>query len=95
MFKKVVLVFITVCTLTSYKTDNTDNFVKPLYTDLPLGSIRPTSWLRDQLEIMRDGTTGHLDEVYAKIKNDNGQSADCGFPGGKISTKFNSAFSHS
>jgi DUF1680 family protein len=73
MFKKVVLVLITVCTLTSYKTDDSTNkFVKPVYTDLPLGSIRPTGWLRDQLEIMRDGTTGHLDEVYAKIKNDNG-----------------------
>ncbi len=73
MFKKVILVFITFCTLTSYKTDDSsDHFVKSLYTDLPLGSIRPTGWLRDQLEIMRDGTTGHLDEVYAKVKNDNG-----------------------
>src|ERR1700748_401220 len=73
MFKKVILVLITLFALTSYKTDDSnDNFVKPLYTDLPLGSIRPTGWLSDQLEIMRDGTTGHLDEVYAKIKNDNG-----------------------
>src|SRR5437879_13703609 len=77
MFKKINLAFIVITALTSYKAvdNNTikpDNFVKPLYTDLPLGAIRPTGWLHDQLEIMRDGTTGHLDEVYGKLKNDNG-----------------------
>jgi DUF1680 family protein len=73
MFKKIFFVLLVLFALTSYKaTNKPDNFVKPLYTDLPLGSIRPTGWLRDQLEIMRDGTTGHLDEVYAKLKNDNG-----------------------
>jgi len=77
MVKKIILALVTVMALVSFRaTDkypvNPDNFVKPLYTDLPLGAIRPTGWLRDQLEIMRDGTTGHLDEVYAKIKNDNG-----------------------
>jgi DUF1680 family protein len=50
----------------------TPHFTKPLYTELPLGAIYPTGWLRDQLETMRDGTTGHLDEEYAKLKNDNG-----------------------
>ncbi|TLV03528.1 beta-L-arabinofuranosidase domain-containing protein [Dyadobacter luticola] len=42
------------------------------YTEIPLGSIKPKGWLRDQLVIMKNGTTGHLDEVYAKVKNDNG-----------------------
>ncbi|QRR00008.1 beta-L-arabinofuranosidase domain-containing protein [Dyadobacter sandarakinus] len=42
------------------------------YQSLPLGAIRPEGWLRDQLLTMRNGTTGHLDEVYAKVKNDNG-----------------------
>ena len=42
------------------------------YTELPLGSIVPKGWLQHQLRIMKDGTTGHLDEVYEKIKNDNG-----------------------
>ena len=36
------------------------------YTELPLGSILPKGWLLHQLQIMRDGTTGHLDEVYEK-----------------------------
>lgn len=47
-------------------------YVPPVYTGLPLGAIKPKGWLLHQLQIMRDGTTGHLDEVYAKLKNDNG-----------------------
>jgi len=42
------------------------------YHQLPITAIKPKGWLLDQLHIMRDGTTGHLDEVYAKVKNDNG-----------------------
>lgn len=73
MLKKVIPIVIIFFALTSYKSENrADHFVAPLYTDVPLGSIHPTGWLHDQLEIMRNGTTGHLDEVYAKLKNDNG-----------------------
>ncbi len=36
------------------------------------GAVKPAGWLLHQLQIMRDGTTGHLDEVYEKIKNSNG-----------------------
>lgn len=42
------------------------------YQELPLGAIQPKGWLRHQLQIMREGTTGHLDEVYGKVANDNG-----------------------
>ncbi|NLU95278.1 beta-L-arabinofuranosidase domain-containing protein [Chitinophaga sp. Ak27] len=51
---------------------DTSSFVAPVYQPLPLGAIRPQGWLRHQLQIMRDGTTGHLDEVYNKVKQDNG-----------------------
>ncbi len=37
-----------------------------------MGAIKPKGWLLHQLQIMRNGTTGHLDEVYAKVKDDNG-----------------------
>ncbi|SDK22593.1 DUF1680 family protein [Catalinimonas alkaloidigena] len=50
----------------------TEAYVPPVYGEVPLGSIRPEGWLRDQLVIMRNGTTGHLDEVYGKVKDDNG-----------------------
>ena len=42
------------------------------YTKIPLGSIRPTGWLLKQLETMRDGSTGHLDELHPKIRDYNG-----------------------
>ncbi|HVS91325.1 MAG TPA: beta-L-arabinofuranosidase domain-containing protein [Mucilaginibacter sp.] len=72
MLRKVIPALIILGVLTSYRTDIPDHFTKPIYTDLPLGAIHPSGWLRDQLETMRDGTTGHLDEVYWKVKNDNG-----------------------
>ncbi|MDB5247967.1 MAG: hypothetical protein JWQ40_2361 [Segetibacter sp.] len=48
------------------------SFVKPVYPELPLGAIKPKGWLLNQLNLMKNGTTGHLDEVYRKVKNDNG-----------------------
>ena len=42
------------------------------YTELPLGAIKPQGWLLTQLQTMRDGSTGHLDEIHDKIKIDNG-----------------------
>lgn len=50
----------------------TSSYVPPVYGELPLGAIKSTGWLRHQLQTMRNGTTGHLDEVYGKVKNDNG-----------------------
>jgi uncharacterized protein len=48
------------------------SYKAPLYTELAPGVIRPDGWLLRQLQIMRDGTSGHLDEVYAKVSNSNG-----------------------
>ena len=45
---------------------------KSPYTEIPLGAIKPEGWLLNQLYIMRNGSTGHLDEVHQKLKNDNG-----------------------
>ncbi|KAA0992592.1 beta-L-arabinofuranosidase domain-containing protein [Dyadobacter aurulentus] len=42
------------------------------YSEIPLGAIKPKGWLKDQLVIMKNGATGHLDEVHAKIQKDNG-----------------------
>ena len=37
------------------------------YAQLPLGSISPEGWLREQLQRQADGLTGHLDEVYPEV----------------------------
>jgi hypothetical protein len=39
---------------------------------LPLGSIRPTGWLRRQLEIQATGLGGHLDEIWADVGSNSG-----------------------
>ena len=42
------------------------------FPEIPLGAVRPAGWLRTQLEVMRDGATGHLDELYSKVGDENG-----------------------
>ncbi len=49
-----------------------DAFKANKFIELPANAVKPKGWLLHQLQIMLDGTTGHLDEVYAKVKNDNG-----------------------
>ena len=42
------------------------------FLEIPASHIKPKGWLLHQLQIMRDGSTGHLDEIHPKLKNDNG-----------------------
>lgn len=49
-----------------------DTLVADVFSEVPLYAVRPEGWLRHQLEIMRDGSTGNLDEIHPKLSNDNG-----------------------
>ena len=38
-------------------------------TPLPVGAIKPHGWLKDQMQIVADGSTGHLDEFWPSLSN--------------------------
>jgi hypothetical protein len=42
------------------------------FAPLPLGSVKPRGWLRDQLQIQADGLSGHIEEVWPDLGPDNG-----------------------
>jgi len=42
------------------------------FQPLPLGEIKPTGWLRRQLQVQADGMGGHLDEFWPDLSNNSG-----------------------
>lgn len=49
------------------KDDNSGMLQENPYHELKLGSIQPQGWLKEQLENMASGMTGHLDELYPEV----------------------------
>ncbi len=60
----VVLLFISFSASAQF---NREPLVGRQYAELPLGSIKAEGWLLEQLHRMRDGMTGHLDEVMPNV----------------------------
>ena len=50
----------------NYRNNRHPLIVKP-YMELPLGSIKPQGWLKEQLLRMKHGMTGNLDSLYAAV----------------------------
>lgn len=51
----------------NYTRNNRYPLLQKPYMELPIGTIKPEGWLKEQLNRMRTGMTGHLDTVYEKV----------------------------
>ena len=63
---------IAVCVLSvaaenQYYPVNKPPLLQTQFTALPLGTVKPAGWLKDQLTIQANGLTGHLDEFWESI----------------------------
>lgn len=50
----------------NYMNNRTPLLAKP-YMELPIGTIKPSGWLEEQLNRMVTGMTGHMDTIYPQV----------------------------
>lgn len=50
----------------NYTNNRYPLIIKP-YIELPIGAIKPTGWLEEQLKRMANGMTGNMDTIYEKV----------------------------
>ena len=54
----------------SFYPSNREPLAREYFVKLPVASVRPGGWLRRQLDLQRDGLTGHLDEISIWLSKD-------------------------
>ncbi|HBK29223.1 MAG TPA: hypothetical protein DDZ04_05410 [Parabacteroides sp.] len=54
-------------TMSGNYLNNRQPLLQKEYMELPLGAIKAEGWMADQLQRMKDGMTGHLDNVYPQV----------------------------
>ena len=72
IFLLLSVLFFTSCTEQFKQADspylqNRSPLVPKAFIELPLGTIKPEGWLLQQLQLMKEGMTGHLDEWYPSV----------------------------
>lgn len=84
MKKSVLLVILTFAMLASCRKEggniNYRNNPEPLYRNayikLPLGTVKPAGWLKNQLEAQASGLTGNIDDCWPDLVNSSWRGGD-------------------
>jgi hypothetical protein len=60
----------------NHDSSDREPLMQSCFVALPLGSVKPLGWLRDQLVVQANGLTGHLDEFWPDVANSAWKGAD-------------------
>lgn len=68
--KKTFIILCLIAPMLLCAQNNNKEVTKEVYTRLPLGAVKPTGWLKEQMQKDVDGFVGHLDELVPTLIHD-------------------------